>query len=384
MMFLMLMVSCGAGDETAPNARSSQVAVAEDGEGAVDGGAVNGVPDGDVLDNEAAQSGTQAGTQEGVLAGVVNVYSGRHYDSDIVLFERFTEETGIKVNVIEAGGDALIERLAREGAASPADIFMTADAGILWRADQRGLFQPIDDTEILARVPRQFVHPAGHWVGLSKRARVVIYDKSAGLPEGVADYLDLADPALEGMICVRSSSNIYNQSLLASLIAHHGAEKAEAWARGVVANFARKPQGNDTSQIEATAAGQCRLAIVNSYYVARYTGSTAQKDRMIAGRIGLFFPAQESEGTHVNISGAGITAHAPNRENARALIAFLLRDESQRAFASGNNEYPVVPSVEAAGPIAAFGDFVEDDLPVAALGENQVAAVKIFDRAGWQ
>ena len=365
---VLAVVACGGTETTSsPNGERSA-------EGRAEGSAASG-----------AAPATQSGDTpvDAPDAGVVNVYSGRHYDSDLILFQRFEAETGIKVNVIEAGGDALIERLAREGAASPADIFMTADAGILWRADQRGLFQPIEDAAILDRASAQFVHPDGHWIGLSKRARVVVYDKNQGLPESVKSYLDLADPALEGMICVRSSSNIYNQSLLASLIAHHGNKKAEEWARGVVANFARKPQGNDTGQIEAVAAGLCRLAIVNSYYVARYTGSTSDKDRMIAGRIGLFFPAQETTGTHVNISGAGITAHAPNRDNALRLISFLLRDDSQSAFASGNNEYPVAPGVEAAGPIAAFGPFLEDDLPVAALGENQVEAVKIFDRAGW-
>lgn len=317
------------------------------------------------------------------ITGEVNVYSGRHYDSDIVLFDRFTDETGIRVNLIEAGGDALIERITQEADASPADIFMTADAGILWRADQRDVFRTIDSEELKERIPAQYRHPDGKWFGLSKRARIVIYNKEMGLPEGLETYEDLADPAYRGMICVRSSSNIYNQSLLASIIAHDGAEAAEEWAEGVVANFARKPQGNDTSQIEAVAAGLCRLAIVNSYYTARYKGADDAKAAEIGEKFELFFPNQDGRGAHVNISGAGVTKYAPNADNAERLIAFLLGDEAQTAFARGNNEYPVAPGVAAQGPIAAYADFKADELPVSALGEHQAEAVRIFDRAGW-
>ena len=317
------------------------------------------------------------------ITGEVNVYSGRHYDSDLTLFEAFTAETGIKVNLIEAGGDALIERLGREGAASPADIFMTADAGILWRAESRGLFRSIDNDEFETRIPEAFRHPEGQWFGLSKRARIVIYNKQLGLPEGLETYQDLADPAYQGMICVRSSSNIYNQSLLASIIAHEGEAAAEAWARGVVNNFARKPQGNDTSQIEAVAAEICRVAIVNSYYVARFVGSENPEASAIGDDIGVLFPNQNGRGAHVNVSGAGVTAHAPNAENAEKLIAFLLRDASQQTFAGGNNEYPVVRSVAPVGPVAGLGAFKEDTLAMSALGENQRLAVQIFDRVGW-
>lgn len=331
-------------------------------------------------EEEASEGGAN---EAATAAGVVNVYSGRHYDSDLVLYDQFTEETGIKVNYIEAGGNALIERLAQEGEASPADLFITADAGILWRADERGVLRGLDSEALEARVPEQFRHPEGKWFGLSKRARIVIYNKEIGLPEGLETYEDLADPAYRGMICVRSSSNIYNQSLLASLIAHNGAEAAQTWAEGVVANFARKPQGNDTSQIEAVAAGICRLAIVNSYYTARFIGSDNPDNAAIGEKFELFFPNQDGRGAHVNISGAGVTAHAANTENAEKLLAFLLRDESQQLFASGNNEYPVVSEIEPAGPIAAYANFVEDDLPAAALGENQREAVQIFERAGW-
>lgn len=314
----------------------------------------------------------------------VNVYSGRHYDSDLKIFAEFTKLTGIKVNVIEAGGDDLIERMTREGRASPADMFITADAGMLWRAESRGLFRPITDEAILARVEPHLREKRGLWIGLTKRARVIIYDKSGGLPEGVAAYADLADPVHKGSVCARPSSNIYNQSLLAAMIAHEGPEQAEIWARGVVANFARAPQGNDTSQIEAVAAGTCRFAMVNSYYVARYLDPSNTESFAIGEKIGVLHPNQTTTGAHVNISGAGVAVHAPNPENAEKLLAFLLEESSQTNFALGNNEYPIVANVAPQGPIAKLGAFREDDLPMSALGENQSEAIRIFDRAGWR
>ena len=317
-------------------------------------------------------------------AGVVNVYSGRHYDSDIALYDAFTDQTGVKVNLIEAGGNAMIERLAQEGEATPADLFITADAGMLWRAQSRGLLQSVSDRSVLEKVPAQFRHPDGEWVGLSKRARIIIYNRETGLPEGLDSYEDLSDPDYRGMICIRSSSNIYNQSLLASIIAHDGAEAAEDWARGVVANFARPPQGNDTSQIEAVAAGLCRLAVVNSYYVARYLNPEDSEKYEIGEKVAVLFPNQSGRGTHINISGAGVTAYATHPQNAEKLIDFLLREESQKAFALGNNEYPVVEGVAPQGPIAGLGEFKEDSLDAAMLGEHQSEAVMIFDRVGWR
>lgn len=331
----------------------------------------------------APKSGTDCKAEDKAL-GEVNIYSGRHYESDIALFETFTCGTGIKVNVIEAEGDALIERLAQEGAASPADLFLAADAGILWRAETRGLLRPITDEKILARAPARFRDRGNAWIGISKRARVIVYDKAQGLPQGLQSYEDLAKPEFRGMICARSSSNVYNQSLLASIIAHDGLEAGEAWARGVVANFARKPQGNDTTQIEAVAAGECRLAVVNSYYVARYRDPEDAKKFAIGEEIAVLYPNQSDRGTHVNISGAGVARHAPHAKNAERLIAFLLTDASQQAFARGNNEYPIVDGLAPSGPIADLGAFKEDALGVATLGQNQTEAVKAFDRAGWR
>lgn len=326
----------------------------------------------------------QSGAAEPAQTGEVNVYSARHYDSDLDLYAAFTRETGIRVNLIEAEGNALIERLAQEAEASPADLFITADAGMLWRAESRGLFRPLTDEAILSRTPAQFRDPQNEWIGLSKRARIIVYNKEAGLPEGLSTYADLAKPEFRGMICARSSTNIYNQSLLASIIAHDGAAAAEEWAKGVVANFARKPQGNDTTQIEAVAAGACRLSIANTYYVARYLNPSEAEKFAIGEKVGVLFPNQETTGTHINISGGGVAKHAQNAANAEKLIAFLLRDGSQVAFARGNNEYPVVEGVKADGPIQTLGDFRADTLDAAALGEHQTEAVKIFDRAGWQ
>ncbi len=317
-------------------------------------------------------------------AGEVNIYSGRHYDSDIAIFDAFTAETGIRVNVIEAAGDALIERLALEGEASPADVFITADAGMLWRAKTRGVLRAVEDEAAFAGVPEQFRDPDGEWAGVTKRARVIVYNKAAGAPEGLETYDDLADPSLRGSICVRSSTNVYNQSLLAAIVEREGRDAAFKWARGVVANFARAPEGNDTAQIEAVAAGLCRLAIVNSYYIARYVGSDDPASRAIGDKIGVIFPNQATTGAHVNVSGAGVARHAPNAANAEKLLAYLLRADVQGAFALGNNEYPVLPGVAVAGPIALLGTFREDDLAMAALGENQGEAVKIFDEAGWR
>lgn len=316
-------------------------------------------------------------------AGEVNVYSGRHYDSDIAIYAAFTRETGIRVNVIEAGGEALIERIAREAEASPADVFITADAGMLWRAEQRGVFRPITDEKIFARAPERYRDRNGMWVGLSKRARIIVYNKEAGLPPSLDDYEDLASPDLKGQVCVRSSTNVYNQSLVAGMIARSGEEAARAFVKGVVANLARKPEGNDTTQIEAVAANECRISIVNSYYLARYLGSNDPKTRMIGEKVGFVFPNQEGSGAHVNISGAGVARYAPNPKNAEALISYLLSDGAQRDFAAGNNEYPVVEGVAATGPIAAFGDFRADDVAMDALGEHQQQALRILDEAGW-
>lgn len=315
-------------------------------------------------------------------AGEVNLYSSRHYDTDLALYEDFTKQTGIKVNRIEADADALIERIQSEGEFSPADILITVDAGRLWRAEEAGVFGAVDSAVLKERIPAHLRHPDGLWFGLSTRARIIIYNKAAGKPEGLANYADLADPKFKGQICVRSSSNIYNISLLSSIIAHKGAAEAEKWTRGVVANFKQAPQGNDTAMIEAVAAGQCRISIVNTYYLARYAGGDA-KEKAIFDAVGVIFPNQGGTGTHVNISGAGVVKTAPNRENAIKFLEYLTSESAQRYLADGNNEYPAVVGLKANSAVEALGSFKADTLNAAEIGKGQAEAVKIFDRAGW-
>ena len=313
---------------------------------------------------------------------VVNVYSARHYDTDLALYERFTETSGVKVNLIEGNSDGLIERIVNEGEFSPADMLITVDAGRLWRAAEQGVFQEVDSGVLNERVPAHLRDPGGLWFGLSKRGRVIVYNKASGLPDGVTRYEDLAGESVRGKVCMRSSGNIYNISLLGALIEHHGEEAALAWATGVVANFQRSPQGNDTAQLRAVAAGECGVSIANTYYIGRILGSDDEADKAVADGLGVLFPNQDDRGAHVNISGAGVARYAPNRANAVQFLEYLTSDFAQRLFAEGNNEYPVVG--DATGPIAELGTFKEDAVSASVLGTNQALAVKTFDRAGWR
>lgn len=326
--------------------------------------------------------GVLAEDEAGSADRVVNVYSARHYDTDLQLYDRFTETTGVRVNLIEGSSDGLTERIVNEGEFSPADMLITVDAGRLWRAADRGVFQPVESEVLSRRVPAYLRDPDGIWFGLSKRGRVIVYNKANGLPDGIGRYEDLADESLRGLVCMRSSGNIYNLSLLGSLIEHHGDEGALAWAEGVVANFHRPPQGNDTAQLRAVAAGECGVSIANTYYIGRLMGSEDEADRAVTQDIGVLFPNQDDRGAHVNISGAGIARHAPNRANAVAFLEYLTSDFAQRLFAEGNNEYPVVG--DATGPIAKLGTFKEDAVNASVLGANQALAVQTFDRAGWR
>ena len=312
----------------------------------------------------------------------VNLYSARHYDTDFALYDTFTERTGITVNLIEGGSDALIERIVNEGEYTPADLLITVDAGRLWRAQERGIFQPVSSEVLAERIPDYLREPGGHWFGLSKRVRVIVHGKDSALPGAVARYEDLADPQLHGKICMRSSSNIYNLSLMSSLVDALGATAAEEWAGGVVANFARPPQGNDTSNLAAVASGECGLTLANTYYLGRWLASSRQEDRRMLDRLSVVFPNQGDRGAHVNVSGAGVTRHAPNRDNAVKFLEYLTSDFAQKVFAEGNNEYPVVG--ETSGPITALGAFREDGINAGLLGRNQAEAVRIYDRAGWR
>ncbi|TVS15902.1 MAG: Fe(3+) ABC transporter substrate-binding protein [Gammaproteobacteria bacterium] len=314
----------------------------------------------------------------------VFVYSARHYDSDTLLFDNFTQRTGIEVRVLQGGSDELIERMSREGIASPADVLITVDAGRLWRADQAGLLQPVSTELLEERVPAHLRHPQGHWFGFSQRLRVIFYDRESVDPDRVQRYEDLADPELGMGICVRSSTNVYNQSLLASMVSHRGSEAAAAWASGLGANLSRPPQGGDTDQILGVASGECELAVANHYYYVRLLTSGDPDRRAAADRVGIVFPNQADRGVHINVGGAGVARHAPNRANAVRLLEYLASDEAQALFAWGNHEYPVVPGVELDPVLQAWGSLRLDDLNVAELGVHNPEAVRIADRVGWR
>ena len=318
---------------------------------------------------------------------VLNLYSSRHYNTDEALYANFTKQTGIKINRIEAGEDPLIERIRNEGDKSPADVLITVDAGRLWRAEQLGFFQPVKSAVLDARIPAALHQPNGLWFGFSVRARVIAYDKAKIKAGEITTYEDLADPKWKGKVCVRSGSHIYNLSLGASMIGAVGEAKTEAWAKGLVANFARTPKGGDTDQLNAVAAGECQVALVNTYYYARLARSAKPEERQVAERLGIVTPNQGAgqRGTHINISGAGVMKHAPNRDNAVKFLEYLASDEAQRYFADGNNEWPAVPSTQVANPaLNALGKFRYDEQNIAALGRNQPEAQKIYDRAGWK
>jgi iron(III) transport system substrate-binding protein len=315
---------------------------------------------------------------------VLNLYSSRHYQTDEALYDNFTKATGIKINRIEAGEDPLIERMKQEGARSPADVLLTVDAGRLWRAEQAGLLQPVKSARLEAAIPAALRHPEGLWFGFSMRARPIFYAKGTVDPKILQDYESLADPRLKGKVCIRSSSNVYNLSLMSSMIAAHGPEKAEAWAKGVVANMARAPKGGDTDQLMAVAAGECEVAVANTYYYVRLLKSSKPQDRAAAEKLAVVFPNQSGRGTHVNVSGAGVAKHAPHRENAIRFLEYLASPEAQAYFANGNNEYPVVGKVTGNKELASLGDFKKDTVNVSVFGRNQGAAQQAYDRAGWK
>lgn len=315
---------------------------------------------------------------------VLNVYSARHYDTDNAVYDAFTEKTGIKIRLVEGKSDELIERLKTEGENSVADIFMAVDAGRLWRADQAGILQAVNSETLSQKIPENLRHPEGKWFGLTERARVLVYNKDKVVPEDLSTYEALAEPEWNGRVCVRSSSNVYNQSLIGSMIESNGLQATEEWAKGLVANFARPPEGGDTDQIKAVAVGVCDVAIANHYYVTRIQKSEKSESKEIADKIGVFFPNQEDRGTHVNISGVGVAANAPNKEAAIQFIEHLISPESQQIFAQSNNEYPVASDVELEPSLATLGEFKVDAVNVNAYGKNSPEAVKLADRVGWK
>lgn len=317
-------------------------------------------------------------------AGVLSLYSSRHYDTDRALFDGFTQQTGIRWRLIEANADQLIERIRSEGANSPADVLITVDLGRLARAQEMGLFQRVRSPVLDSRIPANLREPEGHWFGFSMRARVIMFDRERGLPEGVARYEDLANPALRGMVSTRSSANIYSIGWTASMIAANGVEATETWARGLVANLSRPPQGGDTDQIRAVAAGQGRLAISNTYYLGNLSRSQRAEDRAIAGRMAVLFPNQGDRGTHVNISGAGMVRTAPNAAAAQAFLEYLSSPAAQHIFADGNNEYPVVADVPPNAFLQSLGSFRQDTLNATRAAALSPEALRVMQRAGWR
>nr|WP_228021850.1 Fe(3+) ABC transporter substrate-binding protein [Romeria gracilis] len=315
---------------------------------------------------------------------VVNVYSARHYDIDDELYQEFTDETGIEVNVIEGDSDELLERITSEGEQSPADVFITVDAGRLWRAEEAGIFQPVDSAVLEERVPDNLQQPDNLWFGLTKRARVLVYNPNQVDPSELSTYEALAEPQWKGRVCIRSSNNIYNQSLVGSMVETNGVEATEEWAKGLVDNLARPPEGGDTDQIKAVASGLCDVAVVNHYYWARLAKSDDPTDQEVTDKTAIFFPNQDGRGTHVNISGAGVVATAPHEENAVKFLEFLVSPEAQKTFAEGNNEYPVVEGAEVDPIVAELGQFKVDEVNVSSYGRNNPEVVKIVDRAGWK
>jgi iron(III) transport system substrate-binding protein len=312
-------------------------------------------------------------------SGQVNIYSSRHYNTDDQLYDGFTKKTGIKVNLIEGKDDELIERIKSEGANSPADILITVDGGRLWRAEQAGIFAPVNSEVLNQKIPANLRDPNNRWFAFSKRARVIMYNKDQVDPKELNTYEDLADPKWKGKLIMRSSSNIYNQSLVAGMIEEKGEKATSEWIKGLVANFARPPQSTDTGNIEALAAGIGDVTLANTYYLARYEDKPD-----IFSKIGVIFPNQEDRGTHINISGAGLLKNAPDQKNAIAFLEYLASLEAQEFFALGNNEYPVVAGIPINSVIKSFGEFKDDTTNVSAYGKNNADAVKIMDQLGWK
>jgi len=317
-------------------------------------------------------------------ANEVNVYSSRHYQADQEIFRAFEKQSGIRVNIVEGNVNALFERLRREGPNSPADVLITVDAGNLGRAQTAALFQPMSSEIVQKFVPAHLREPTGLWTGLTMRARVLMYHTERVKPSQLSTYEDLADPRWKHKILIRSSNNIYNQSLVASMLAAHGDRETLDWAKGLVENLARKPKGGDRDQIRAVGAGEGDIAVANTYYLGWLAASKESKDQELVAKIGVFFPNQLGRGTHVNISGAGITRYARNKANAVKLIEFLLSRESQRTFADANYEYPVRADVPPHPIIAGWGKFKADSLNVTVIGAKNPDAVRLMDRAGWR
>ena len=316
---------------------------------------------------------------------VLNLYTARHYQTDEALYENFTKQTGVRINRIEGGEDALFERIKAEGANGPADVFITVDVGRIWKADQAGIFAPVKSPLLESRIPAAYRDPQGKWFGFSARARVIAYNRNMVKPGEIRSYEDLADPKWKGRICVRSSSHPYQLSLMASMVSNLGEAKAAEWLQGFTANLARAPKGGDTDQLKSVAAGECAIALSNQYYYVRLMRSEKPEDKAIVDKVAILWPNQENRGVSMNISGGGMLVNAPHKEAAVKFLEYLASDEAQAYFANGNNEWPVVPGVKIDNPaLESLGKFRADPVNVAELGKNQPTAQKLADRAGYK
>ena len=317
-------------------------------------------------------------------AEVLTVYSYRHYESDDALFKQFTEKTGIEVEVVKSKAGAILERLKAEGTETPADVFMTSDAGRLHEAQTAGVLQPLQSAELESRIPANLRHSEGFWFGFTQRARVIAYAPDRVKPDELSTYEALAGKEWRGRLVVRSSSNVYNQSLMASIIDNDGKDAAIKWASAVRKNMARPPQGSDRDQMRAVAAGLADAAVVNTYYLGLLANSDDSKDREVAAKLKVFFPNQEGRGTHVNVSGAGVVAGSDNVEAAQKFLEFLASDEAQSVFPNATYEYPVVETVEWSGIQKSWGEFKADPINLKRLGELNADAIRCFNLAGWE
>ena len=314
----------------------------------------------------------------------INIYSARKEALIKPLLDIYQEENGIEINLITGDADAFIKRMELEGENSPADILLTVDVARLYRARQAGVLQAVKSEVLEQNIPAIYRDKDGYWFGLSLRSRVLVYAKESVDPASLSTYEALADPVWNGQLCIRSSDNVYNQSLVASMIAHHGVEETEQWAKGMVANLARSPKGGDRDQIKAVAVGRCKVALVNTYYLAGMLTSNIKKDIAEASKVVLFWPNQADRGTHINISGAGVTRSSKNREQAIKLLEFLASDAAQQWYAKTNHEFPIRSGVKVSEILKSWGEFTADTLDMNAMGENNAEAVRLMDRAGWK
>jgi iron(III) transport system substrate-binding protein len=322
---------------------------------------------------------------------VLNLYSARHYPTDEALYSGFEKATGIKIRRVTGDDAGIVARLKAEGTSSPADVILLVDAARLWHAETEGLFQTVKSAALDAAIPANLrattADGASKWVGLSTRARVVVYDKARVKRENVDTYEELGDPKNKGLLCIRSGSHPYNLSLFGAMVEHVGAEKTEAWLKGMVANMARAPKGGDTDQIRAVAAGECGIAVSNTYYLARLMRSAKPEDKAVVDKIGVVFPNQQSWGTHLNVAGGAVARHAPHRENAVRFLEYLATPQAQLIFADGNNEWPAAKGVAFDNPaLKAMGgaDFKSELIPIGAIGGNLVAVQRMLDRVGFK